>query len=232
MNIVIVTQKPIQTLNLIYLLGGIDVFPSAVVSVLAGANHTKLGLLDESRESSAALMFQCNTLDIPYYAVDDVQSKESIKLLSSLQIDLILSFITDVILNEMFIGTSKHGVVSSHGGVLPEYRGVDCLRWAILNRERNVGMSVQLLDAGVDTGDIVSVKRMLLSKIKSCSVADINKKIFYQEKLYAYIEPVKQLLKKGKIDAVRQDMSTGKQYFSMHRELSSIVDDVLAENTK
>ena len=31
MNIVIVSQKPIQSLNLIYLLGGIDVFPSAVV---------------------------------------------------------------------------------------------------------------------------------------------------------------------------------------------------------
>ena len=33
MNIVIVSQKPIQTLNLIYLLGGIDVFPSAIVIV-------------------------------------------------------------------------------------------------------------------------------------------------------------------------------------------------------
>ena len=41
MNIVIVSQKPIQSLNLIYLLGGIDVFPSAVVIVKPSKKHNK-----------------------------------------------------------------------------------------------------------------------------------------------------------------------------------------------
>ena len=35
----------------------------------------------------------------------------------------------------------------------------------------------------------------------------------------------------GAIDIVQQDVSEGKQYFSMHHELSSIVDDILSENT-
>ena len=50
MRIVIVTQKPIQALNLICLLGGIDYFPSAVISVPVGDNYEKIGLLDESKE--------------------------------------------------------------------------------------------------------------------------------------------------------------------------------------
>ena len=141
MNIIIVTQKPIQTIILLYKLGSIDIYPKAIINVSTTHKHNELGLLDEEKESLAALKYQSSILKIPLYYLDNVCSGNSIKLLQSLKIDLILSFVTDTILTREFIETSKHGVVSSHGGILPKYRGVDCLRWAILNGEEKIGIS-------------------------------------------------------------------------------------------
>jgi methionyl-tRNA formyltransferase len=230
MNIVVATQKPIQALNLIYLLGGMDVFPAAIIFVSTGDSHKKLGLMDESKESLSALKFQCQVLNIPFYSVENIQSQSSIALLLSMEIDLILSLVTSIILKDVFINTSKYGVVSSHGGLLPEYRGVDCLRWAILHGERYVGMSTQLIDSGVDTGAIISTSVINLVDMLPCTVSDLSRTIFYQKKLYTLLDPVRQLIKNGKIKTKDQSDSDGRQYFSMHQELSKIVNLVLSGN--
>ncbi len=227
MNIVIVTQKPIQTIILLYMLGSIDVFPKGVFSVSTTYNHKKLGLLNEEKESLDTLKFQCSILKIPLYFLDNVCSYNSIKLLQSLKIDLILSFVTDTILTGEFIETSKHGVVSAHGGILPKYRGVDCLRWAILNGEEKIGVSTQLIDPGVDTGDIIDIFQIDLSSMVPCSISDLDKKLYYKFKLESYLHPVKQLKKTLKINSKPQKNNDGKQYFSMHPQLKGFVDKIL-----
>jgi len=228
MNIIIVTQKPIQTLSLLYLLGGMDAFPTAVVFVSTSVAHKQLGLMDEAKESLDALRFQCKVLGIPLHFVENIQSQVSINLLRRLKIDLILSLVTDTILKDDFIDTSKYGVVSSHGGLLPDYRGVDCLRWAVLNGEKYVGISTQLIDSGVDTGDIISTDTIKLIDKLPTTVADLNKVIFYQKKLYAFLDPVKKLINNGEIKAKHQKNTDGRQYFSMHQELSQMVDGILS----
>ena len=76
MNIVIVSQKPIQTLNLIYLLGGIDVFPSAIVIVKPSQNNITKDLLNEYSEATVnTLKLQCDVLNIPLHKVNKVTSE-------------------------------------------------------------------------------------------------------------------------------------------------------------
>ena len=117
MNIVIVSQKPIQTLNLIYLLGGIDVFPSAIVIVKPSQNNITKDLLNEYSEATVnTLKLQCDVLNIPLHKVNKVTSDDTINLLNKLNIDLILLVVLDLIVKDKFLNTSKHGVISSHGG--------------------------------------------------------------------------------------------------------------------
>ena len=219
MNIVIITQKPIQTLSLLYLLGGEEVFPSAIVFVSMSDNHKHLGMMDEVNDSLGALRFQCEVLNIPFYSLEDIHSKDSLNLLKLLKIDLVLSLVTDIILKSNFIDTSKYGVVSSHGGILPKYRGLDCLCWAVLNGEKDVGISTQLIDSGVDTGYIISTSTISLNDMMPTTVSELNKVLFYQKKLYAFIDPVKQLINNGKIETNHQKVADGKQYFLMHQDL-------------
>lgn len=46
------------------------------------------------------------------------------------------------------------GVLNAHPGLLPAYRGVDVIPWAIHNGDP-VGITIHFVDPGVDTGDIV-----------------------------------------------------------------------------
>jgi methionyl-tRNA formyltransferase len=227
MNIVIVTQKPIQTISLLYLLGGIDVFPIAIIAVKPCQNNISNDLTNEYVASINALKFQCNILTIPLFLVEDVSSSETINLLDTLKIDLILSIISDVILKDNFIKTSRHGVVSLHGGILPNYRGVDCLRWAVLNGDNRVGITTQLIDAGVDTGGIVNTQSIDLSIMKPCTIQDLDKIIFYRYKLFSFVRAVEMLVEDGKINTKQQQLSDGKQYFYMHHRLREIVEKKL-----
>ena len=55
----------------------------------------------------------------------------------------------------------------------------------------------------------------------------MEKKIYYRHKLFAYLNPVKQLINKGKIRFEKQKINEGCQYFSMHPKLSGLVDLIL-----
>jgi methionyl-tRNA formyltransferase len=46
-------------------------------------------------------------------------------------------------------------IVNIHGSALPEMRGGGGLSWNLMMRERNAGSTIHLVDAGIDTGDIL-----------------------------------------------------------------------------
>ncbi|WP_339859747.1 methionyl-tRNA formyltransferase [Thalassospira alkalitolerans] len=48
------------------------------------------------------------------------------------------------------------GTINLHAGDLPFYRGGSPLNWQIINGETHAGLSVIQMDAGIDTGDILS----------------------------------------------------------------------------
>ncbi len=51
------------------------------------------------------------------------------------------------------------GTLNAHPGLLPRYRGVDVVAWAVLNGDP-VGVSVHLVDAGIDTGRICRTREL------------------------------------------------------------------------
>jgi len=48
------------------------------------------------------------------------------------------------------------GAINLHASLLPKYRGAAPMHWAIINGERTTGVTVFLLDEGVDTGRILA----------------------------------------------------------------------------
>lgn len=46
--------------------------------------------------------------------------------------------------------------INCHAGKLPRYRGRNILNWALINDEREFGITVHYVDDGIDTGDIIS----------------------------------------------------------------------------
>jgi methionyl-tRNA formyltransferase len=56
---------------------------------------------------------------------------------------------------------SKIATINVHASLLPKYRGPAPIQWAIINEEKETGVTTMLMDEGMDTGDI-----LLSSKLK------------------------------------------------------------------
>jgi methionyl-tRNA formyltransferase len=61
------------------------------------------------------------------------------------------------ILPPAILDLPRHGCLNVHTSILPKYRGAAPIQWAILEDEPETGVTIMKMDAGLDTGDIVSL---------------------------------------------------------------------------
>ena len=76
--------------------------------------------------------------------------------ISSLEPDLIFVWSYPMILAKDIIGIPRLGCMNLHMGLLPHYRGVNGLKWALINDEAQTGVTLHYMDEGIDTGDMIS----------------------------------------------------------------------------
>ncbi|MEX1202930.1 MAG: formyl transferase [Ferruginibacter sp.] len=75
--------------------------------------------------------------------------------LASIQPDVIVVNGTRII-SKKILSVIKCPVINTHAGITPMYRGVHGAYWAMVNKEpEHCGVTVHLIDAGIDTGDVV-----------------------------------------------------------------------------
>jgi len=95
---------------------------------------------------------------IQLYIEKEVNSKEFLDKLKKMKLDLIVSMSFDQIFKKEIIGLPKFGSINCHAGKLPFYRGRNILNWALINDEKEFGITVHYVDEGIDTGDIIKQK--------------------------------------------------------------------------
>lgn len=91
----------------------------------------------------------------PQRARDDV----FVEQLRNLKPDLIVVAAYGQILPQRILDIPQHGCLNVHTSILPKYRGAAPIQWAILDDEPETGVTIMKMDAGLDTGDIISVTR-------------------------------------------------------------------------
>lgn len=57
-----------------------------------------------------------------------------------------------------------HGCINLHVSLLPKYRGAAPVQWAVLNGDKETGVSIMYLDEGLDTGDILRVSPLAIGE--------------------------------------------------------------------
>lgn len=58
------------------------------------------------------------------------------------------------ILPKEILELPKYGCVNVHGSLLPKYRGAAPIQWAVINGEKEAGVTTMQMDTGIDTGDM------------------------------------------------------------------------------
>ena len=89
-----------------------------------------------------------------------VRKPEFIGVLERLAPDVIVVAAFGQLLPQTVLDMPPCGTINLHPSLLPKYRGAAPIQWALINGETETGLTLMLLDAGEDTGDIISTSRI------------------------------------------------------------------------
>ena len=82
--------------------------------------------------------------------------------LQALAPDLIVVVAYGCILPQAVLDIPKFGCINLHVSLLPKYRGSAPVQWAVLNGDAETGVSIQQMDAGLDTGDVLVCEKVAI----------------------------------------------------------------------
>jgi len=97
---------------------------------------------------------------IPVWQPGSLKRPENIEMLATYQADLYIVAAFGQILPQAVLDQPRYGTLNIHASLLPKYRGMSPISEAILQRDSETGISIMLIDAGVDTGPVL-LKRTL-----------------------------------------------------------------------
>lgn len=94
--------------------------------------------------------------DIKVYQPEKLrENKEIVDILKDINPDVICVVAYGKIIPKEILEIPKYGCVNVHPSLLPQYRGSAPIQWAILNGDKETGVTTMYLDEGMDSGDII-----------------------------------------------------------------------------
>jgi len=94
-------------------------------------------------------------MGIPVYQPDRVRDKNFLETFRKISPDMVVLVAFGQILPKELINFPKFGCLNVHPSLLPKYRGAAPINWPIINGDRKTGVTIMLMDEGVDSGDIL-----------------------------------------------------------------------------
>ena len=93
---------------------------------------------------------------IPVYQPKKVREEEFQVVLRELNPDLIVVVAFGQLIPKSILELPRYGCVNVHASLLPKYRGAAPIQWAVINGEKESGVTIMKMDEGLDTGDMIA----------------------------------------------------------------------------
>lgn len=94
-------------------------------------------------------------LNLPVFQPKRVKEAEAAAFLKEQNADVFVVAAFGQILTKEVLDIPKYGCINIHASLLPKYRGSAPIQWAILDGEKETGITIMQMDEGIDTGDIL-----------------------------------------------------------------------------
>ena len=98
-------------------------------------------------------------LGLNIYQTMDINSEESMEYLKSLEADLFVVVAFGQLLTRKVLDIPKYYSVNIHASILPELRGAAPIQRAIMQGDKESGVSIMKMEEGLDTGDVALIKK-------------------------------------------------------------------------
>lgn len=93
---------------------------------------------------------------IPVYQPERIkEDEEFFNVLMGLRPDAVVVAAFGQLLPERILKLPPYGCINVHASLLPKYRGAAPIQWAVIDGERETGITTMLMEAGLDTGDML-----------------------------------------------------------------------------
>lgn len=96
---------------------------------------------------------------------DNINNQEHVKKIRKLNCDVLISLASNQIFKSDLLNAVKFGVLNIHTSLLPKYRGLMPSFWALYNCEKETGVSVFLMNEGIDDGPILRQRSLLIGEL-------------------------------------------------------------------
>lgn len=93
-----------------------------------------------------------------------IKIRKDYEIISEMNPDIIVTCAYGQIISKDILDIPKLGCINVHASLLPKYRGATPIQWAMLNGEKETGVTLMYMDEGVDTGDIIASKSCLIEE--------------------------------------------------------------------
>ncbi len=92
-----------------------------------------------------------------------LKTPDAVKAIANFQADIMVVVAYGLILPEEILQTPTYGCINVHTSLLPKYRGPAPVQQAILNDDKETGVTIMQMDAGLDTGGILQQQTCAIS---------------------------------------------------------------------
>ena len=98
--------------------------------------------------------------NLPVFQPERIKRPEAVAELKKFPADVFVVAAFGQILSEVILTMPKYGCINIHASLLPKYRGAAPIQWCIVDGEKETGVTIMQMDAGIDTGDILFTKKV------------------------------------------------------------------------
>lgn len=139
---------------------------------------------------------------IPVYQPEKIR-KTGVEALRELKPDLCVTAAFGQILSQEILDIPAIGNINVHASLLPKHRGSAPIAYAVMAGEEKTGITTMMMDAGIDTGDILLQRETPIGRTETCGELTARLSLLGAELL---IETVR-LLEHGALKRIPQQES-------------------------
>lgn len=93
-----------------------------------------------------------------------IKEESSVSFLKGIEADIYVVAAFGQIISQEILDLPRYGCINIHASLLPKYRGAAPIQQAILDGEKVTGVTIQQMNIGVDTGDILLQRECVISE--------------------------------------------------------------------
>lgn len=109
----------------------------------------------------------CEQHKLTTYTVTDKASLSALISERPFQTEVAILIDFGIIVSRDVIDYFPKGIINSHFSLLPQWRGADPINFAILSGQVKTGVSLMLIDEGMDTGKLIGQKTLALDQTET-----------------------------------------------------------------